>query len=400
MCVIPPAARPGAPANVEATAQNLVGQMLEAAIGQGASDIHVEPQMNKLVVRFRVDGQLVLWKEMPTDLHPQILSRLKIMASLDISEKRLPQDGRFSIDTRQGTRDFRLAVVPMLIGEKAVIRVLMQDLSRLDFNAVGYTENSVGLYRALLGRKHGLVLHTGTTGSGKTTALYAAINFLRQSTRNIQTVEDPVEGRLPDVNQAQVNNEIGLTFGRVLRGYLRQDCDVILIGEIRDTETAQLALQASLTGHLVLGTLHTNSAVGAVTRLVDMGIPHFLVAAGLAGVVAHRLVRKLCPMCRRQNVLPTALTTQYGLKPGLQVFEAGSCPDCGKSGFKGRTGIQEIFTLSGPIREAIVSNQPEKVLQQLAIQGGMTPMFYDGAEKAATGVTTMEEVYRAVVSDA
>lgn len=210
------------PRVADSSAQTVVAQCIDAAVVQGASDIHIEPQQTKVVVRFRVDGRLNVWKEFPFDVHAPVISRLKILANLDISEKRMPQDGRFSADTRQGTRDFRLAVVPMLVGEKAVIRVLMQDLTKLDFNQVGYTEGSIRLYRELLGRKHGLLLHCGTVGSGKTTALYAAINFLRQSWRNIHTVEDPVEGRLPDVNQAQVNPDIGLTFARILRGYLRQ----------------------------------------------------------------------------------------------------------------------------------------------------------------------------------
>jgi type II secretory ATPase GspE/PulE/Tfp pilus assembly ATPase PilB-like protein len=394
-----PSLRPEQRPSIDPGALSMVDQCLEAALRSRASDIHIEPQTDRLTIRMRIDGRLELWRELPGDLHLQFISRLKVMASLDISEKRMPQDGRFSIETTQGPRDFRISVVPMLAGEKAVVRVLMQDLSKLDFRSVGYSERNLRVYEELLGKPHGLLLHCGPTGSGKTTALYAAINHLRQVWRNIQTVEDPVEGRLPGVNQAQVNAEIGLTFARLLRGYLRQDCDVILIGEIRDPETAQLALQASLTGHLVLGTLHTNSAAGAVARLIDMGVPHFFVGTGLVGVVSQRLVRRLCPHCRRRYAASPELTKQYGLPQGQALFDAAGCQDCGNTGYRGRIGIQEVLPAAGKVREAIFANASEQELQKLALQTGMTSIFHDGLGKAMAGLTTIEEVYRAVVSD-
>ena len=286
-------------AEPEQTAFALIDQCLAAAVQLGASDIHIEPQADKLVFRLRVDGQLKIWKELPIEVHAQVMGRLKVMARLDISEKRRPQDGRFTQTSQAGVRDYRIAIAPMLEGEKAVIRVLHHDLSKLNIKTVGYSEHNLKVYQEQLSKPHGLLLHCGPTGSGKTTALYAAINHLSKVSRNVQTIEDPVEGRLPGVNQAQVNSEIGVTFASFLRSYLRQDCDVILVGEIRDPETAQLALQASMTGHLVLGTLHTNTAAGAIGRLCDMGVPPFFIAGALIGTVSQRLVRKLCKHCRQ-----------------------------------------------------------------------------------------------------
>jgi type II secretory ATPase GspE/PulE/Tfp pilus assembly ATPase PilB-like protein len=385
---------------IDPGALSIVDQFLDAAIRARASDVHIEPQGDKVLIRLRVDGRLEIWRELGIEMHAQIVSRLKVMASLDISEKRLPQDGRFSIATPQGSRDFRLAVVPLLAGEKAVVRVLMHDLSKLDFRNIGYSERNQRAYEELLGKPHGLLLHCGPTGSGKTTALYAAINHLRTTWRNIQTVEDPVEGRLAGVNQAQVNAEIGLTFARLLRGFLRQDCDVILVGEIRDQETAQLALQASLTGHLVLGTLHTNSAVGAVARLIDMGVPSFFVGTGLIGVVSQRLVRRLCARCRRPYQPSAEFARQYGLSPSQQAFEPGGCHECNNTGYRGRIGIQEVMPADGPLRDAIHRAAPEQELQRIATQQGMVNILLDGLSKALAGYTTIEEVYRAVVSDA
>ena len=251
-------------ASLDPNAQNLVDQCLEAAVKYRASDIHIEPQGDNLLFRLRIDGRLKVWGSVPIEQHSQVLNRLKVLARMDISEKRTPQDGRISLQRGQHVMSFRVSTVPMLEGEKAVVRVMQQDLSKLTIADVGYNTKNYAVYEGLLERPYGLLLHCGPTGSGKTTALYAAINHLSQQWRNVQTIEDPVEGRLVGVNQAQVNAEIGLTFASLLRAYLRQDCDVILVGEIRDPETAQLAVQASLTGHLVLGTLHTNSATGAV----------------------------------------------------------------------------------------------------------------------------------------
>jgi type IV pilus assembly protein PilB len=385
--------------NVEHTAIAIVDQFLDAADKLRASDIHVEPQGDKLLIRFRVDGRLQLWRDLPVSLHAQVISRLKIISGMDISEKRLPQDGRFTNRVGDGTRDYRIATVPMVEGEKAVIRILMQNLSKIDFRSIGYSDWNLKMYEELLNKPHGLLLHCGPTGSGKTTALYAAVNYLNESWRNIQTVEDPVEGRLVGVNQAQVNAEIGLTFARVLRGLLRQDCNIILIGEIRDPETAQLALQASLTGHLVLGTLHTNSATGAVARLIDIGVPAFFVGTGLGGAVSQRLVRRLCRACRRAYRPPPDIAQQYGLPPEQPLYQAVGCHDCGGSGYKGRIGIQEVLPITPQLREAICANQPEQALQKVALHAGMVNIFRDGLMKALAGHTTIEEVYRAVAAE-
>jgi type II secretory ATPase GspE/PulE/Tfp pilus assembly ATPase PilB-like protein len=389
-------AQPGSES--EQTAQVIVDQCLDAAIQQRASDIHVEPQADKLVVRMRVDGMLKVWKEVPLELHPQVLARLKIMAKLDISDRRRPQDGRFTVDVKgSGMRDYRIATAPMLEGEKAVIRVLHQDLSQLSIKNVGYSEPNLKVYMELLGKPHGLLLHCGPTGSGKTTALYAAINHLSKAWRNIQTIEDPVEGRLPGVNQAQVNTEIGLTFASILRSYLRQDCDVILVGEIRDEETAHLAVQASTTGHLVLGTLHTNSAAGAIARLADMNVPPFFLASAVLGAVSQRLVRRLCKMCRRPYQPPPEVQHQFNLSPSHQLFQPVGCAQCGKQGFRGRIGIQELFAITPQIREAIQNRAPENELQAWSARSGMPNMLTDGVAKAVMGLTTLEEVFKTVM---
>jgi type II secretory ATPase GspE/PulE/Tfp pilus assembly ATPase PilB-like protein len=386
-------------AATEQTAQRLVDQCLEAASQLRASDIHIEPREDRVVFRMRVDGELRVWQEVPLALHPQVLSRLKILARLDISDKRHPQDGRFTIETPGGLRDFRLATAPMLTGEKAVIRVLQHDVSKLTIKSVGYSEPNLRAYYELLAKPHGLILHCGPTGSGKTTALYAAINHLSTAWRNIQTIEDPVEGRIGGVNQAQVNPDIGLTFANILRSYLRQDCDVILVGEIRDAETAELAVQASLTGHLVLGTLHTNSAVGAVSRLSEMGVPPFFIASALMGAISQRLVRRLCKACRQPFRPTPEMARQCNLGPQHQLFRATGCPQCGNQGYRGRVGIQEVLAINPDVREAIQRNASESELQRIAAAGGMTNIFMDGVAKAVAGLTTLEEIYKSVISD-
>jgi type II secretory ATPase GspE/PulE/Tfp pilus assembly ATPase PilB-like protein len=386
-------------AGADGNAQLIVDQVLEAADQHGASDVHIEQLGDHVAVRMRVDGRLRVWRHLPLEMLPQIVSRLKVLARMDISEKRMPQDGRFSIMTANGSRDYRVATVPMLDGEKVVVRLLLHNLNKLDFRRVGYTERNAQLYESLLAKPHGLLLHCGPTGSGKTTALYAAINHLRQDWRNIQTIEDPVEGRLDGVSQAQVNPDIGLTFAKLLRGFLRQDCDIILVGEIRDPETANLAVQASLTGHLVLGTLHTNSAVGAVSRLAEMGVPSFFVGTGLIGTVSQRLVRRLCRSCRRPYQPSAEQQGQHGLHPDHVFYAAVGCTDCNGLGYRGRIGVQEVLPVTADLRDAICKSAPEPELQRLALANGLVSMFRDGLGKAVMGLTTMEEVYSAVLAD-
>ena len=382
----------------EQTAKVLVDQVLEAAARARASDIHIDPGDGQVIIRMRVDGRLRQWNQIPTELALQALSRLKVLAHMDISDKRRPQDGRFTIETKDGMRDYRIATAPMLEGEKAVIRCLQHDVSALSIKSIGYSEANLQHYHELLKNPHGLILHCGPTGSGKTSALYAAINHLSKSWRNIQTIEDPVEGRIPGINQAQVNSDIDLTFASLLRSYLRQDCDVILVGEIRDTETAQLAVQASMTGHLVLGTLHTNSAAGAVSRLTEMGIPAFLISTALMGAVSQRLVRRLCTACKHSYEPGPQVVSQCKLAPQQVLYKADGCEHCGNTGYKGRLGIQEVFIVNPNIRDAMRKQSTETELQRLGFRAGMTNIFTDGVAKAVAGHTTIEEVYNSVAA--
>lgn len=390
---------PASLAETEQNAQALVEQCLDAALQLRATDIHIEPQTDKLSFRMRVDGALRLWKEVPIDLHAQIVARLKILAKLDISEKRRPQEGRFTQTTKIGMRDCRVATSPMLDGEKVVVRVLHQDLSELNLKNIGYSEPNAKTYQELLNKSHGLILHCGPTGSGRTTAIYAALNQLSKSWRNIQTVEDPVEGRLLGVNQAQVNADNGQTFAGILRSYLRQDCDVILVGELRDSETAQLAVQAAHSGHLVLASLHASSAVAAIGRLRDLGVPPFFIVSALIGAVGHRMSRRVCKACRRAFQPSAEIQQECNLLPHHQLYQAVGCAQCGKLGYRGRLGLQEVFAITAPIREAMQAGASEDDLHSLAARSGMINIFTDGVAKCVAGYTTIEEVYKTVVVD-
>jgi general secretion pathway protein E len=356
----------------------MLNALLTQAARDGASDIHIEPFERTSSVRFRVDGTLREVVQPNRALHAALISRLKIMAELDISEKRLPQDGRISL--RIGTRavDVRVSTLPSAHGERAVLRLLDKSESKLSLEAVGMQGDVLGRFRKLIGQPHGIILVTGPTGSGKTTTLYAGLQRLDASTQNIMTVEDPIEYELPGVGQTQVNARIDLTFAKALRAILRQDPDVIMIGEIRDFETAQIAIQASLTGHLVLATLHTNDAPSAVTRLTDMGVEPFLLSSSLLGVLAQRLVRKLCVHCRRQD------------DKGL--WHPAGCEHCNHSGYKGRTGIYELMVADEPIRALIHNRAAESQIRLAAEAGGLQSMRADGQRLIETGITSLEEV--------
>ena len=356
----------------------MLNALLTQAARDGASDIHIEPYERHSSVRFRVDGSLREVVQPNRALHAALISRLKIMAELDISEKRLPQDGRISL--RIGTRavDVRVSTLPSAHGERAVLRLLDKSESKLSLEAVGMQGDVLGAFRKLIGQPHGIILVTGPTGSGKTTTLYAALQRLDASAQNIMTVEDPIEYELPGVGQTQVNSRIELTFAKALRAILRQDPDVIMIGEIRDFETAQIAIQASLTGHLVLATLHTNDAPSAVTRLTDMGVEPFLLSSSLLGVLAQRLVRKLCPHCRRQD--------EKG-----QWHPVG-CEQCNHSGYKGRTGIYELMVADDKIRALIHNRAAESKLYVAAETAGLRSMRADGQRLIDEGITSPEEV--------
>jgi type II secretory ATPase GspE/PulE/Tfp pilus assembly ATPase PilB-like protein len=369
---------------------------LEAAVNYRASDIHIEPHGENLLFRFRIDGRLKTWGTVGIDQHSQVLNRLKVLARINISAKRTPQDGRIALQRGSQVVSFRVSTVPMLDGEKAVIRVVQQDLSALTVADVGYSAHNQAAYEALLGRQHGLLLHCGPTGSGKTTALYAACNQLAQKWRNVQTIEDPVEGRLPGVNQAQVDTDIGLTFASLLRAYMRQDCDVILIGELTDPEIAQLAVQASLTGHLVLATLHTHDAAGAIARLIDMGVPRSFLGAGLIGAVSQRLVRKLCEQCRASMQPTPEIQKRFGLSPQYALYRPVGCAACANVGFRGRVAIQEVLSIDADLKQAIIDNRPDADLRRMAEGKGMISMAKDGIAKAVRGLTTVDDVYRSL----
>jgi general secretion pathway protein E len=357
----------------------MINALLTQALREGASDIHVEPFEQISVVRFRVDGALRDVVRPKKAIHASLVSRIKIMAQLDIAEKRLPQDGRITLRVGGKPVDVRVSTLPTGHGERAVLRLLDKEGGRLDLGHLGMSPDVQKRFDELISQPHGIVLVTGPTGSGKTTTLYAALSRLNAPSSNILTVEDPIEYELQGVGQTQVNPRIDMTFAKALRAILRQDPDVIMIGEIRDLETAQIAVQASLTGHLVLATLHTNDSAAAVTRLLDMGIEPFLLSSSLLGVVAQRLVRKLCPVCRRHD--------------GHEWHAAG-CDKCGQTGYQGRVGVYELLLTTDEIRAQIHDRASEAEIRQAALRDGMRTMREDGERWLADGTTTRAEVLR------
>ena len=358
----------------------MLNALLTQGVRDGASDIHIEPYERSSAVRFRVDGTLREVVRPNRALHAALISRLKIMAELDIAEKRLPQDGRISLRLGDRAVDVRVSTLPGAHGERAVLRLLDKSSQRFTLEGLGMSGPVLAGFEALVRQPHGIVLVTGPTGSGKTTTLYAALGRLDTATTNVLTVEDPIEYELPGIGQTQVNPRIDLSFAKALRAILRQDPDVIMIGEIRDVETAQIAIQASLTGHLVLATLHTNDAPSAVTRLVDMGVEPFLLSSSLLGVLAQRLVRQLCPHCRRQDA--------------DSLWHPVGCDACGHTGYKGRTGVYELMTAGAEARALIHAAAAEADLRAQAQRDGMVPMRDDGERLVRAGVTSREELLR------
>jgi len=357
--------------NDDAPVIRMINSLLKQASRDGASDIHLEAFERKSVVRFRVDGNLRDIVDMRRDLHAALVSRIKIMASLDIAEKRMPQDGRISLRVGGRAIDVRVSTLPTSHGERIVLRLLEKNYDRLDLRALGMAEDTFNQFDRLIHRPHGIVLVTGPTGSGKTTTLYGALLRLRNKINNIMTVEDPIEYNLDGIGQTQVNSRIDMNFARALRAILRQDPDIVMIGEIRDLETAQIAVQASLTGHLVLATLHTNDAPSAVTRLIDMGIEPFLLSSTLLGVLGQRLIRLSCPACGGKG-----------------------CSSCGDSGYSGRAGIYELMTTNEKIRELIHQHAAESEIRKEALIGGMRTLADDGKRWVADGKSTLEEIMR------
>jgi len=373
----------------------LINAILGEAIKEGASDIHLETFEKRLVVRFRVDGILREVLEPKRELAALLVSRVKVMARLDIAEKRVPQDGRISLKVGGREVDIRVSTLPSANGERVVLRLLDKQAGRLTLKHLGMSERDRQLMEAAVRRPHGILLVTGPTGSGKTTTLYASLVSLNDRTRNILTVEDPIEYHLEGIGQTQVNAKVDMTFARGLRAILRQDPDVVMVGEIRDRETAEIAVQASLTGHLVLSTLHTNSAIGAITRLVDMGLEPFLLSSSLLGVLAQRLVRLLCPACREPYTADAAECALLGVPaaPAPTLYRAGGCTECHQQGYRGRTGIYELVMFDETLRTQVHSRASEQEMTRHARALGPS-IRGDGRRKVLEGLTTVEEVLR------
>ena len=382
-----------------------VNSLLTEALKERCSDIHFEPFERTMAVRFRIDGILYNKVEAPKRLQAAISSRVKVMAQLDIAEKRLPQDGRIRIKVAGRDVDIRVSTVPVAHGERIVLRLQDRSAGLLSLDEIGIEGEKLPAWRELIRRPHGILLVTGPTGSGKTTTLYASISEVNRPDINILTVEDPIEYQMKGIGQMAVNPKINLTFARGLRAYLRQDPDVILVGEIRDLETAEISIQASLTGHLVLSTLHTNDAATAVNRLVDMGVEPFLVASSISGIMAQRLLRRLCPTCKEEFKPISQDLLEVGINPrdlrgSVYRPKDGGCEECLHTGYRGRTGIYELLTISDRIRSMVVQNLSSSEIRNQAVDEGMTTLRMDGANKFLQGLTSLEEVIRITQDDA
>lgn len=378
----------------------LINALLTEAIKEGASDVHIETFEASLVVRVRVDGVLREILSLQRTLAALLVSRIKVMARLDIAEKRIPQDGRISLKVAGKEVDVRVSTLPSSNGERVVLRLLDKAAGRLRLKHLGMTGQNKGMVEELLKKTYGIILATGPTGSGKTTSLYASLSSLNDKTRNILTVEDPIEYNLEGIGQTQVNTKVDMTFARGLRAILRQDPDVVMVGEIRDRETAEIAVQASLTGHLVLSTLHTNTAVGALTRLQDMGVEPFLMASSLLGVVAQRLVRVLCPHCKEAYLSDEAECQQLGVlySDKVSIYHARGCKECNFTGYRGRTGIYEVVVIDEEIRRMIHASKGEQDITDY-VRRYSPGIREDGNRKVLEGVTTLEEVLRVTQKD-
>jgi len=384
----------------EAPVVRLVNLMLVQAIRQGASDVHVEPQETRLRIRYRIDGTLYNVMNAPRHVQAATVSRIKIMANMNIAERRAPQDGRIELRIDGREIDLRVSTVPTTFGEKVVMRILDKRQALVGIEKLGLLDTDYPRFESLVTKPYGIILITGPTGSGKTTSLYAILNRLNKTEVNIITIEDPVEYQLTGISQVQINPRAGLTFATGLRSFLRQDPDIIMVGEIRDEETARIAIHAALTGHLVLSTLHTNDAPGAVTRLADMGVEPFLVASSVIGVVAQRLVRLLCTRCREAYTPPVEVVTRYGLagpdEPVPVLYRAKGCEACNNIGYKGRIGLFEIMLLDDETRALVVKQAASDVLKRAAIDAGMHNLQQDGVAKVVAGLTSLEEMLRVV----
>lgn len=378
----------------------LVNYIIQKSVADDASDIHFEPQENDLLIRYRVDGVLQEVMRSPRSSQAAIISRLKIMADIDISETRKPQDGHCALTVGRKKVDFRVSSLPTVYGERVVLRILRTDNVVMKLQDLGFSEYNLRLFETAFRKPYGTILVTGPTGSGKSTSLYAAINVLNHPTRHILTAEDPVEYRLPGINQTQINTRAGLTFARALRSFLRCSPDVILVGEIRDQETAQIATEAALTGHLVLSTLHTNDAPSAITRLTEMGVEPFLVSSAIETIIAQRLARRLCSECKEPYTPDHEAMIRVGYRADnipKTLYRAVGCKKCNNTGYKGRTGIHEVLTMSEAIGKLCVESATGDAIRQQAIGEGMQTLRMDGLEKVRDGLTSIEELLRVIV---
>ena len=388
----------------EAPVVRLVNLLITHALESRASDIHIEPFENRLIVRYRIDGVLHEVESPPRRLSAAVISRVKIMANLDIAERRLPQDGRIKLRIQGKEIDLRVSTVPTMHGESVVMRILDKGGVPLDFASLGFDGPVLELFLEALGQPHGVLLVTGPTGSGKTTTLYTALDRLNQPDVKILTVEDPVEYQMPGINQIQVKPQINLTFANALRSIVRQDPDVIMIGEIRDLETAQIAVQSALTGHMVLSTVHTNDAPSTVNRLLDMGVEDYLLTSTVVGILAQRLVRNLCPHCRQPYKALPEVIEQMGLRRyvpegDVTLWHPGGCDQCSGTGYRGRMGIMEMLPMNDAIRSLVMRHANSAELRVAAVDSGMESMFENGLRKAVAGTTTIEEVLRVTRED-
>ena len=381
----------------------LVQLMITEAVQLRASDIHVEPFEERLRIRYRIDGRLIERDSPPRRMLGPLISRIKILARMDIAERRRPQDGRIKIDAGGKELDLRVSVIPTSHGQSAVMRLLDKDNIRIGVRQLGMSEKNYGFFKQLIARPNGIVLVTGPTGSGKTTTLYAALNDLNRPDRKIITAEDPVEYYLPGINQVEVRHAIGLDFARIIKAMLRQAPNIILVGEMRDLETASMGIQASLTGHLVFSTLHTNDAPGAMTRMVDLGVPGYLVASSVIGVLAQRLIRLNCPKCKQPYTPSQAELDSAGITPEMAesaVFMHGrGCGNCQKTGYRGRQGIFELMAMTAKIRQLVFDGATSTEIRKEAISQGMITLYRDGIDKVLSGITTLEEVFRVAKAD-
>jgi type IV pilus assembly protein PilB len=393
--------RENAPINFGASGEDasviqLVHRVIKEAVERGASDIHYEPGEDEMRIRYRIDGVLQEAATVPSSAVPAVVSRIKILSDLDIAERRIPQDGRISLEVANKPIDLRVATLPASYGEKVVMRILDQSKVMIELEELGMLPQALERFTKAFAQAHGAVLVTGPTGSGKSTSLYGALNQLNTIEKNIITIEDPVEYQLPGITQVQVNNKAGLSFASGLRSMMRADPDIIMVGEIRDRETAQIAIEAALTGHLVLSTLHTNDAPGAVTRLIEMGIEPFLVGSAVDCVVAQRLARLLCEECKRRTTITAEVMRANGFNVGLdlEAYEPVGCARCGGSGYKGRIGLYEVMWVSDTIRSLAVAREPSETIAHAAVHEGMMRLREDGLEKVRRGLTSIAEIAR------